>query len=76
MFRINSSWPGFDKDIKVLKKIFEKNEYLPRQISQTIKNYLNKKHENSVKDQRTTTSDKRFYKLPFVGSFSTLTQNK
>ena len=76
VFRINSSWIGFDKDIKTLEKILQKNEYLPRQINKIVMNYLNSKFEKSEKDQGTNNSNRRYYKLPYVGSFSTLTLKK
>ena len=62
--------------MKTLEKILQKNEYLPRQINKIVMNYLNSKFEKSEKDQGTNNSNRRYYKLPYVGSFSTLTQKK
>ena len=43
MYRINNSWTGFDKDLKDLKNILQKNQYPFKMIYHIVKSYLNDK---------------------------------
>ena len=43
MYRINNSWTGFDKDLKDLKNILQKNQYPLKMIDHIVKSYLNDK---------------------------------
>ena len=43
MYRINNSWTGFDKDLKGLKNILQKNHYPLKMIDHIVKSYLNDK---------------------------------
>ena len=43
MYRINNSWTGFDKDLKDLKNILQKNQYPLKMIDYVVKSCLNDK---------------------------------
>ena len=72
-YQINNRWLGFDNDLKKLKTILQKNEFPIKQIDNAVRNYLDIKHKQENADTNSTNSV-RYYKLPYVGSFSTYTQ--
>ena len=75
MCRINNSWTGFDKDLKDLKIILQKNQYPLKMIHDIIKSYLNGKIncKNEKSSENAETEIKiRYFKLPFVGLHSKL----
>ena len=75
MYRINNSWTGFDKDLKDLKIIFQKNQYPLKMIDDIIKSYLNDKIncKNEKSSENAETEIKiRYFKLPFIGLHSKL----
>ena len=75
IFKINSSWEGFSTDINNVSEILEKNSFPSKQISQNIKTTLNNKiqpTENVKKDK----DQCRYFKLPFVGNFSSYTDKR
>ena len=74
-YQINSTWFGFDYDLKILKTILKKNEFPIKHIDNTVRNYLHNKHKHENIDTKSTNS-MRYYKLPYVGSFSTYTQKR
>ena len=43
MYRINNSWKSFDKNLKDLKNILQKNQYPLEMIDHTVKSHLNDK---------------------------------
>ena len=43
MYRINNSWKDFDKDLKGLENVLQKNQYLLKTIHHDVKSYLNGK---------------------------------
>ena len=79
MYRINNSWKSFDKDLKDLKNILQKNQYLFKMIDHIVKSYLNdkincrngKSSENAESDIKI-----RYFKLPFIGLHTKLLQKK
>ena len=75
IFKINSSWEGFSTDINNMSEILEKNSFPSKLISQNIKTTLNNKiqpTENVKKDK----DQCRYFKLPFVGNFSSYTDKR
>ena len=79
MYRINNSWTGFDKDLKDLKNILQKNQYPFKMIDHVVKSYLNDKINcrNEKSSENTESEIKiRYFRLPFIGLHSKLTQKK
>ena len=79
MYRINNSWTGFDKDLKDLKNILQKNQYPLKMIDHVVKSYLNDKIicRNEKSSENTESEIKiSYFKLPFIGLHSKLTQKK
>ena len=79
MYRINNSWTGFDKDLKGLKNILQKNQYPLKMIDHVIKLYLNDKINcrNERSSENTKSEIKiRYFKLPFIRLHLKLTQKK
>ena len=79
MYRITNSWRGFDKDLRNLKYIHQKNQYPPRLIDHVVKLYLNLKINcrNGESSENAKSEIKvRYFKLPFIGLNSKLTQKK
>ena len=79
MCRINNSWTGFDKDLKDLKNILQKNQYPLKMIDHIVKSYLNDKINcrNEKSSENAESEIKiRYFKLPFIGLHSKLMQKK
>ena len=74
-FKITSSWKLFNKDIKDVKTILKKNNFLPNLINQNIKSYLNDKYSNSNKEWAQE-STSRYFKLAYIGGFSSYTEKR
>ena len=79
MYRINSTWTSFDIDLKNLKQVILKNQYHLIMIHNVIKKYL----QNAVNKMNTGSMpvempniETRYFKLPFIGMYSKVTQNK
>ena len=79
MYRINSTWTSFDIDLKNLKQVLLKNQYPLIMIDNVIKKYLlnavNKTNTGSVPVEMPNI-ETRYFKLPFIGMYSKVTQNK
>ena len=78
MYRINSTWASFDIDLKNLKQVLLKNQYPLTMIDNVIKKYL----QNAVNKMNTGSMpaempniETRYFKLPFIGMYSKVTQN-
>ena len=79
IYRINNSWRCFDKDLKDLRNILQKNQYPLKMIDHVVKSYLNEKINcrNEKSFQNTESEIKiMYFKLLFIGLPSKLTQNK
>ena len=79
MYRINNSWTGFDKDLKSLENVLQKNQYPLKMIDHVIKLYLNDKINcrNEKSSQNTESEIKiTYFKLPFIVLHSKLPQKK
>ena len=77
MYRINNSWTGFDKDLKDLKNILQKNQYPLKMIDHIVKSYLNEKmncRNKKSSENRKSENKIRYFKLPSIGLNSKLTQ--
>ena len=75
---MNNTWVGFHLDFEKLKVILQKNEYPPKLIDISVYRYLSKKIINkpSETDPVKTNDNIRYFKLPFIGKFSKVTENK
>ena len=79
MYRINNSLAGFDKDLKDLKNILQKNQYPLKMIDHIVESYLNDKINcrNGKSSENAESEIKiRYFKLPFIGLHSKLIQKK
>ena len=79
MYRINSTWTSFDTDLTNLKQVLLKNQYPLTMTDNVIKKYL----QNAVNKANTGSMpvempniETRYFKLPFIGMYSKVTQNK
>ena len=79
MFRINSTLISFHIDLESLKQVLLKNQYPLSMIDNAIKKYLynaiNKTNTGSTSAEMPN-NEKRYFKLPFLGMYSKVTQNK
>ena len=78
-YRTNNPWSGFNSDIQKVFNILKKNCFPLQVTERSLNRYLNiklRKPESvctlNGKDKPTTF----YYKLPFIGSFSSLTQKR
>ena len=79
MYGINSTWASFDIDLKNFRQVLLKNQYPLTMIDNVIKKYL----QNAVNKTNTGSMpvempniETRYFKLPFIGMYSKVTQNK
>ena len=79
MYRINNSRTAFDKDLKDLKNILQKNQYPLKMIDHIVKSYLNDKINcrNEKSSENAESEIKiRYFKLSFIGLHSKLMKKK
>ena len=77
VFKINNTWLGFHKDIVNLVFILRKNLFPVHLIDKCVYRYLNTAIDRNGSIQNTTSQGKQyFYKLPYLGRFSTIAQSK
>ena len=78
MYRINSTWTSFSVDLQNLKQVLLNNQY-PLRVIDVMKKYLqnaiNKTNTERLSGEIPIT-ETRYFKLPFIGMYSTVTQNK
>ena len=78
-FKINNTWTGFHNNIKELANILGKNQFPSSLVNRTVKQYLNKFFASPLHASAITNSNEirtHYYKLPFVGPFSTSVQRR
>ena len=79
MCRNNRTWKSFDIYLKNLKQLVLKNQYLLRMVDNVIKKYvqnaINKTNTGSMSVEMPNI-ERRYFKLPFIGMYSKVTQNK
>ena len=77
VFKINNTWLGFHTDIVNLVFILRKNLFPVHLIDKCVYRYLNTAIDRNGSIQNTTSQGKQyFYKLPYLGRFSTIAQSK
>ena len=72
-YKINSSWVGFDLDIKKLTTYLLRNLFPKKVIERALKQYLDQKLDsNKQKKNCETNKDKnvRYFSLPYIGNLS------
>ena len=77
-YKINNTTQGFQNDIKNLSVILKRNLFPEWLIDKSVKGYL-RKVKTTEQDVDTSTSDNsncHFYKLPYIGFYSTYTGKK
>ena len=80
IFKINNTTTGREKDFRQLLITLQRNSFPSHLIDKIIKGYKNKFSfrpiQNNTSSPRENTTGIRYFKLPFVGDFSTVTRNK
>ena len=84
IFKINNSWLGFHNDIKKLISLLRKNLFPEHIIDncKTIDNSIAKAlsveqpSSNNTVNAEVSEASKRYYKLPYIGRFTIITQRK
>ena len=75
IYKINNTTIGFDFDIKIMKTTLEKNEFPAKNIENGVRTYLeNQSLTENV--EMSNSNNTRYYKLPYIGHFSTYTKKK
>ena len=74
---INNTWIGFDKDLGILTKILNKNQFPTKLINKVTKEYVNLKlDKRPLVNNTEVKTDTRFFKLPYIGKYSNIAQKK
>ena len=77
LYHINNTWLGFHLNLEELKIILQKNEYPLYFIDNIVKKYLHKKRLlDDITEDTNNGIECRYYKLPYIGTFSKHTQKK
>ena len=81
VFKINNTWLGFHNDIAKLVIILRKNLFPAHLVNNCIYRYLNTAMDRygstpTPSSNITSQGKQYFYKLPYLGRFSTVAQNK
>ena len=80
IFKINSSWVGFDIDVESLKSSLLRNLYPSRLIDKCVKDFLNKKlektGESENKQETEVETESRYVTLPYIGDYSKIAKTK
>ena len=78
IFRLSNTWDSVHLNLEKLKVILQKNEYPTKLIDKLVNKYLNKKIINkpSETEPNKTEQNIRYFKLPFIGTFSKFTESK
>ena len=74
--RINNTWVGFHEDIKNLLLILRKNLFPIHIVERVIRQYITKTQTLSNIPASPPSNSKHFFKLPYVGPFSIVAQNR
>ena len=76
-YKINNTWLGFHKDIERLTSILRKNLFPLQVIERVTRQYITK--ALSPQDLQVSASSStytQYFKLPYIGPFSRVTQNR
>ena len=79
IFKINNTWKGFHENVEMCANYLSRNLF-PKNIINiniNIKEYLNKKlQKEEIGKKRAENTNIEYFKLPFIGDFSTTTKKK
>ena len=75
-YKINNTWKGFNEDIKKLLLILRKNLLPSHIVERVIRQYITKTQTLSNSPARPPSNSTHFFKLPYVGPFSIVAQNR
>ena len=75
-YKINNTWIGFHEDIKKLLLILRKNLFPSHIVERVIKQYITKTQNLSNTLASPPSNPTHFFKLPYVGPFSIVAQNR
>ena len=76
-YKINNTWLGFHEDITKLTKILEKNLFSVHLVENIINRYLTlTRHGCNPPASVSDTTHTFYFKLPYIGPFSFITQKK
>ena len=75
-YKINNTWVGFHEDIKKLLLILRKNLFPSHIVERVIKQYIIKTQTLSNTPASPPSNPTHFFKLPYVGPFSIVAQNR
>ena len=76
IFKINNTRDGFHEDIKKMDEILQKNDFPSKLIAPNINKALKKKFDQKIDEKRTTEENIQYFKLPYIGSFSKISEQK
>ena len=74
-FKICSDWCFFHDEVIKIKNYLEKNSYPKNFVDREIKRYLQKQY-NRDQTEKSDAIKLNYYKLPYIGHFSTTTKQK
>ena len=72
-YKINSSYVLFHENLLAIKKNLQKNGFPLFFIDKYIKQYIDRKYSPQIEEK---TPEPRFYKLPYIGKYSTEVKQK
>ena len=76
-YKINNTWLGLHEDITKLTEILKKNLFPAHLIEKVVNRYITGTHSNHCpRGYPLTTSPTFYFKLPYIGHFSVITQKK
>ena len=76
---VRPPWIGFHNNIKELTNVLGKNQFPSSLVNKTVKHYLSNFFASTSRTFAATSSNvsrTHYYKLPFVGPFSTYAQRR
>ena len=80
-FAINSSWIGFHEEIMRIYKILQKNSFPRHVIDRVTRSFIDSLYKSSedtpsIVSNDETPQDKKYFKLPYHGKYSSLVKKK
>ena len=80
IFKINNTTTGWEKDLRQLSITLQRNSFPSHLIDKIIKGYENKFSSRPTQNNTSTigenTTGIRYFELPYVGDFSSVTHKK
>ena len=75
-YKINNTWLGLHEDITKLMEILKKNLFPAHLIERVVNRYITGTQSNHCPRDSLPTSPTFYFKLPYIGHFSVVTQKK